>query len=71
VLKALKYGEDLAFDAESARDEFQHALTGLEVRARKKELEELRSRLRSKEDLVLFNEKNLAYQRLRGALPSP
>ncbi len=71
VLKALKYGEDLAFDAESARGEFQHALTGLEVRSRKKELDELRERLRSKEDLVLFNEKNLAYQRLRGALPSP
>ena len=71
VLKALKYGEDLGFDAESARGEFQHALTSLEVRTRKKELDELRSRLRSKEDLVLFNEKNLAYQRLRGALPSP
>jgi DNA primase len=71
VLKALKYGEDLAFDAESARSEFQHALTGLEVRSRKKELDALRERLRSKEDLVLFNEKNLAYQRLRGALPSP
>ncbi|HET7197796.1 MAG TPA: DNA primase [Burkholderiales bacterium] len=71
VLKALKYGEDLAFDAESARGEFQHALTGLEVRSRKKELDELRGRLRSKEDLVAFNEKNLAYQRLRGALPSP
>ena len=71
VLKALKYGEDLAFDAEAARGEFQHALTGLEVRSRKKELDELRGRLRSKEDLVLFNEKNLAYQRLRGALPSP
>jgi DNA primase len=71
VLKALKYGEDLAFDAESARGEFQHALTRLEVRSRKKELDELRGRLRSKEDLVLFNEKNLAYQRLRGALPGP
>ncbi len=71
VLKALKYGEDLGFDAESARGEFQHALTRLEVRSRKKELDELRGRLRSKEDLVLFNEKNLAYQRLRGALPTP
>ena len=71
VLKALKYGEDLGFDPESARGEFQHALTGLEVRSRKKELDELRGRLRSKEDLVLFQEKNLAYQRLRGALPSP
>ena len=71
VLKALKYGEDLGFDPESARSELQHVLTGLEVRSRKKELDELRGRLRSREDLVLWQEKNLAYQRLRGALPSP
>jgi DNA primase len=71
VLKALKYGEELGFDAESARSEFQHALTGLDLRSRKKELDELRGRLHSKEDLVLWQEKNLAYQRLRGALPSP
>jgi hypothetical protein len=75
VLKALRYGEELAFDADSARSEFQHALTQLEIRSRKRELDELRGRLSShpgsKEDLVVFNEKNLAYQRLRGALPSP
>jgi DNA primase len=71
VLKALKYGEELGFDAEAARSEFQHALTQLELRQRKKELDELRGRLSSREDLVLFNEKNLAYKRLQGALPSP
>jgi DNA primase len=73
VLKAQRYGEDLEFDAdaEAARSEFQHALTQLDIRQRKKELDELRGRLSSKEDLVVFNEKNLAYQRLRGALPSP
>ena len=71
VLKALKYGEDLAFDAEAARSEFQHALTQLDLRQRKRELDELRGRLSSKEDLVAFNEKNLAYKRLQGALPSP
>jgi DNA primase len=71
VLKALKYNEDLDFDADAARSEFQHALTQLEIRSRKKELDELRSRLKSVDDLVVFNEKNLAYQRLRGALPSP
>ena len=70
VLKALKYGEELAFDAEAARSEFQHALTQLDLRQRKKELDDLRSRLSSKEDLIAFNEKNLAYKRLQGALPS-
>jgi DNA primase len=71
VLKAQRYGEELAFDAEAARSEFQHALTQLDIRSRKKELDDLRGRLSSREDLVVFNEKNLAYQRLRGALPSP
>jgi DNA primase len=71
VLKALKYGEDLDFDAESARSEFQHALTQIDLRQRKRELDDLRGRLKSKEDLVVFNEKNLAYKRLQGALPSP
>jgi DNA primase len=70
VLKAQKYGEDLGFDADAARSEFQHALTQIDIRQRKKELDDLRGRLSSKEDLVVFNEKNLAYQRLRGALPS-
>ncbi len=70
VLKAQRYGEDLAFDADAARSEFQHALVQIDIRQRKKELDDLRGRLSSKEDLVVFNEKNLAYQRLRGALPS-
>jgi len=73
VLRAQKYGEDLAFDADAARSEFQHALTQIDIRERKRELDELRGRLgshpESREDLVVFNEKNLAYQRLRGALP--
>ncbi|HEX6528958.1 MAG TPA: toprim domain-containing protein, partial [Burkholderiales bacterium] len=69
VLKAQKYGEDLAFDADAARSEFQHALTQIELRHRKTELDDLRGRLTSKEDLVAFNEKNLAYKRLQGALP--
>jgi DNA primase len=70
VLKAQRYGEDLAFDADAARSEFQHALTQIDLRQRKKELDDLRGRLSSKEDLVAFNEKNLAYKRLQGALPS-
>ena len=75
VLKAQRYGEDLAFDVDAARSEFQHALTQIDLRHRKMELDELRGRLSShpgsKEDLMVFNEKNLAYKRLQGALPSP
>jgi DNA primase len=69
VLRAQKYGEDLAFDADAARSEFQHALTQIDLRHRKTELDDLRKRLSSREDLVAFNEKNLAYKRLQGALP--
>jgi len=71
VLRAQRYGEELAFDTDAARSEFQHALTQIDLRQRKKELDDLRGRLVSKEDLVAFNEKNLAYKRLQGALPSP
>jgi hypothetical protein len=45
------------------------ALTQVDLRQRKKELDALRGRLASKEDLVAFNEKNLVYKRLQGALP--
>jgi hypothetical protein len=71
VLSAQRYGEEVGFDAEGARNELQHALTQVDLRHRKKELDELRRHLVSKEDLVAFHEKNMAYQRLRGALPSP
>lgn len=70
VLRAQRYGEDLAFDADAARSEFQHALTQIDLRHRKMELDDLRKRLSSRDDLVAFNEKNLAYKRLQGALPS-
>jgi DNA primase len=70
VLRAQRYGEELAFDADAARSEFQHALTQIDLRHRKIELDDLRKRLSSREDLVAFNEKNLAYKRLQGALPS-
>jgi DNA primase len=69
VLRAQRYGEELAFDADAARSEFQHALTQIDLRHRKMELDDLRKRLSSREDLVVFNEKNLAYKRLQGALP--
>jgi DNA primase len=70
VLRAQRYGEDLAFDVDAARSEFQHALTQIDLRQRKMELDDLRKRLSSRDDLVAFNEKNLAYKRLQGALPS-
>jgi DNA primase len=70
VLRAHKYGEDIRFDAEEARTEFTEALGKLELARRKSELDELRARLKSKEDLVAFNEKVMEYKRLQGALPS-
>ena len=70
LLKAQKYAEDLGFEAEAARSEFQHALVQVDLRHRKTELDRLRGKLTSKEDLVAFQEKNLAYKRLQGALPS-
>jgi DNA primase len=72
VLKAQKYGEEVGFDSEGARFEIQEALAKLDLKRRKQELDELRGRgLRSRDELVAFNEKNLAYKRLQGALPSP
>ena len=70
LLKAQRYAEDLGFEAEAARSEFQHALVQVDLRHRKTELDRLRGKLTSKEDLVAFQEKNLAYKRLQGALPS-
>ena len=72
VLRAHKYGEEIRFSAEEAETEFTEALVKLDLARRKKELDELRGRgLASKEDLRVFQEKNLAYKRLQGALPSP
>lgn len=70
VLRAHRYGEDIRFDAEEARTEFTEALGKLDLARRKSELDELRGRLKSKEDLVAFNEKVMEYKRLQGALPS-
>ena len=70
LLKAQRYAEDLGFEVEAARSEFQHALVQVDLRHRKTELDRLRGKLTSKEDLVAFQEKNLAYKRLQGALPS-
>jgi len=72
VLRAHKYAEDIRFSAEEAETEFGEALVKLDLARRKKELDELRGRgLASKDELRAFQEKNLAYKRLQGALPSP
>jgi DNA primase len=72
VLRAHRYGEEIRFSAEEAETEFTEALVKLDLARRKKELDELRGRgLTSKDDLRVFQEKNLAYKRLQGALPSP
>jgi DNA primase len=72
VLRAHRYGEEIRFTAEEAETEFQEAMVMLDLARRKKELDEMRGRgLTSREDLVAFQEKNLAYKRLQGALPTP
>ena len=72
VLRAHTYGEAIRFSPEEAKAEFTEALGKLDLARRKRELDELRGRgLTSKADLIAFQEKNLAYKRLQGALPSP
>ena len=63
------WGHDDALEVSFVVEE--DALTQIDLRHRKMELDALRSRLTSREDLVVFNEKNLAYKRLQGALPRP
>ena len=72
VLRAHKYAEDIRFSAEEAESEFGEALVKLDLARRRKELDELRAGgLASREQQIAWQEKNLAYKRLQGALPSP
>ena len=72
VLRAHRYAEDIRFSAEEAESEFGEALVKLDLARRKKELDELRAGgLASREQQMAWQEKNLAYKRLQGALPSP
>jgi DNA primase len=72
VLRAHRYGVDIGFSADEAKTEFAKALGNLDLARLKKELDELRGRgLNSKEDQLAFQHKVVAYQRMRGALPSP
>ena len=61
----------MGFDPEAASNEFTQALSNLELARRRRELDALvRSGLASKEARVAFQEKNLEYKKLQGALPS-
>jgi DNA primase len=72
VLRAHRYGEEIRFSAEEAETEFQEALVKLDLARRKRELDDLRAGgLASREEQIAWQEKNLAYKRLQGALPSP
>jgi len=72
VLRAHKYAEEIKFSAEEAETEFTEALGKLDLARRRKELDQLRaSGLASREEQLAWQEKNLAYKRLQGALPSP
>jgi DNA primase len=72
VLRAHKYGEEIRFTAEEAETEFTEALVKLDLARRKKELDELRAGgLASREELAAWQEKNMQYKRLQGALPTP
>src|SRR5436190_18301735 len=72
VLRAHKYAEEIRFSAEEAETEFTEALVKLDLARRKKELDQLRAGgLASREEQLAWQEKNLAYKRLQGALPSP
>jgi hypothetical protein len=72
VLRAHRYGEEIRFSAQEAEAEFTEALVKLDLARRKKELDQLRAGgLASREEQLVWQEKNLAYKRLQGALPSP
>ncbi|MGH8668844.1 MAG: DNA primase [Burkholderiales bacterium] len=72
VLKAQKYGEEVGFDSEGARYEIQEALTKLDLKRRKVELDLiLKQGMASKEEQVAYRDKLMTYKRLQGALPSP
>jgi DNA primase len=72
VLKAQKYGEEVGFDTEGARFEIQEALTKLDLKRRKVELDSILKRgMPSREEQLAYRDKLMTYKRLQGALPSP
>ena len=72
VLKAQKYGEEVGFDSEGAKCEIQQALTKLDLKRRKVELDSiLKQGMASREEQLAYQDKLMTYKRLQGALPSP
>jgi hypothetical protein len=72
VLSAQRYADEVGFDSDGALSELRSALGRLDLVRRKKELDELvQTGLKSRDAQIAFQEKNLAYKRLQGALPSP
>jgi DNA primase len=72
VLKAHRYGDEIGFDEEGARNEFRDALSKLDLARRREELDAIRKGgMASKEEQLAFQEKLMIYKRLQGALPSP
>jgi hypothetical protein len=72
VLKAQKYGEEVGFDSEGAKYEIQQALTTLDLKRRKVELDSiLKQGMASREEQLAYQDKLMTYKRLQGALPSP
>jgi len=72
VLKAQKYGEEVGFDTEGAKYEIQEALTKLDLKRRRVELDSILKRgMASREEQLAYRDKLMTYKRLQGALPSP
>lgn len=72
VLRAHRFSEEVEFSSEEAATQCVHALTKLDLWRRERELTAMRTKgSMSREDLIAFRDKNLAYKRLQGALPSP
>jgi DNA primase len=72
VLKAQRYGEEVGFDSQAAKYEIQDALTKLDLKRRKVELDAiLKGGMASKEERLAYQDKLMTYKRLQGALPSP
>jgi hypothetical protein len=71
ILRAQRYGDEVGFGPEEASNEFVQALANLELARRKRELDELiKTGLATREAKETFQNKNLDYKRLQGALPS-
>jgi DNA primase len=70
VLQASRYGDELGFTQEDARNEIQGALTKLDVLRRRVELNAILGRgLQSKEEQLDYQQKMVDCRRLEGALP--